>query len=82
MANVKTYSVKTDGNMKLSTNFVVKEFQCKDGTDQVLIDPGVVKLSQAFHDILGIQSIYVLLIRQIHKKDFILPSRFNPSHRQ
>ena len=53
MANVKTYSVKTDGNMKLSTNFVVKEFQCKDGTDQVLIDLDLVKLLQAIRDKLG-----------------------------
>lgn len=53
MANVKTYSVKTDGNMKLSANFVVKEFQCKDGTDQVLIDLDLVKLLQAIRDKMG-----------------------------
>ena len=53
MANVKTYSVKTDSNMKLSANFVVKEFQCKDGTDQVLIDLDLVKLLQAIRDKMG-----------------------------
>ena len=39
--------------MKLSANFVVKEFQCKDGTDQVLIDLDLVKLLQAIRDKMG-----------------------------
>lgn len=36
--SVKTYSLKTDGNTKLSTNFTVKEFKCNDGSDTILID--------------------------------------------
>lgn len=39
-------------------------------TDKVLIDLELVKLPQAIRDILGIQGIYELLIRQIHKEKF------------
>lgn len=53
MANVKTYSVKNDGNLILSTNFVVKEFRCLDGIDEVLIDLDLVKLLQAIRDKMG-----------------------------
>lgn len=37
-------------------------------TNKVLINLELVKLPQAIRDILGIQCIYELLIRQIHKK--------------
>lgn len=43
---VKTYSLKKDGNKKLSTNFKVKEFACKDGSDKVLVDSDLVDLLQ------------------------------------
>lgn len=35
---VKTYSVKKDGDKKVSNHFKVKEFRCKDGADIVKID--------------------------------------------
>lgn len=38
MSNIKTYSVKKDGNTKLSENFAVREFACADGSDTVKID--------------------------------------------
>lgn len=50
MANVKTYYVSTQGNVKLTTNFVVKEFACKDGTDKVLIDLDLVNVLQKIRD--------------------------------
>lgn len=53
MANVKTFSVKADGNLKLSTNFVVKEFRCLDGSDEVLIDLDLVELLQAIRNKMG-----------------------------
>ena len=43
---VKTYSLKKDGNKKLSANFKVKEFACKDGSDKVLVDTELVDLLQ------------------------------------
>lgn len=53
MANVKVYSVKKDGNLKLSPNFIVREFRCIDGTDEVLIDLELVKLLQNIRDKIG-----------------------------
>ena len=35
---IKEFSLKKDGNTKLSEHFLVKEFACKDGSDKVLID--------------------------------------------
>lgn len=50
---VKTYSVKKDGNKKLSNNFTVKEFACKDGSDAVLISEELVNLLQNIRDHFG-----------------------------
>lgn len=50
---VKTYSVKKDGNKKLSTNFKVKEFACKDGSDKILIDTELVELLQNIRNHFG-----------------------------
>lgn len=43
---VKTYSKAKNGNSKLSENFRVYEFACKDGSDKVLIDNRLVSLLQ------------------------------------
>lgn len=43
---IKTYSLKKDGNTKLSENFRVREFACKDGSDKILIDTDLVNLLQ------------------------------------
>lgn len=43
---VKTYSLKADGNTKLSDNFSVSEFACKDGSDTILIDSELVEILQ------------------------------------
>lgn len=42
--SVNTYSLKKHGANKLSENFRVKEFRCKDGTDKILIDTNLVKM--------------------------------------
>ena len=42
--SVKTYSLKKHGNTRLSENFRVKEFRCKDGTDKILIDTNLIKM--------------------------------------
>lgn len=53
MANIKTFSVKADGDKKLSTNFKVKEFKCNDGSDVVKIDLDNVKNLQKIRDHFG-----------------------------
>lgn len=44
--SVKTYSLKNDGNKKLSDNFAVSEFKCNDGSDKILIDTDLVDVLQ------------------------------------
>ena len=36
--SIKSYIVSTDGNVKLTKHFKVKEFACKDGSPVVFID--------------------------------------------
>ena len=50
MPNTKSYSKAKQGNKKLSDNFIVKEFACKDGSDTILIDHDLVPLSQRFRE--------------------------------
>lgn len=50
---VKSYSLRKDGKTKLSANFRVREFACKDGNDTVLIDMGLVVVLQAIRDHFG-----------------------------
>ena len=50
---VKTYSLKKDGSNKLSANFVVSEFACKDGSDKVLIDTELVEILQKIRNYFG-----------------------------
>lgn len=40
---VQTFSKKANGEQKLSENFKVKEFACKDGSDKILIDVNFVQ---------------------------------------
>jgi hypothetical protein len=51
---VGVYSLRVDGGKKLSPNFTVKEFRCKDGSDMVLIDEELVKILQKFRDHFGV----------------------------
>ena len=53
MAEVQTYSVKTDGSKMLSKNFTVKEFACNDGSDTVLVADELVTLLQNIRDHFG-----------------------------
>lgn len=50
---IKAYSLAKNGSKKLSANFAVKEFRCKDGTDPIFIDDALVKLLQNIRDHFG-----------------------------
>ena len=50
---VKTYSLKKDGDIKLSENFKVKEFRSRDGADKILIDEKLVSLLQEMRNEFG-----------------------------
>lgn len=43
---IRTYSVYSQGGVRLSDNFRVREFACRDGSDKVLIDDALVVLLQ------------------------------------
>jgi uncharacterized protein YcbK (DUF882 family) len=50
---VKTYSVKKDGDTKLSKDFSVREFSCRDGSDSVLVSTELVEILQKIRDHFG-----------------------------
>ena len=53
MVEINAYSKKTDGAKKLSTNFKVSEFACKDGSDAVLVAPRLVMVLQSIRSHFG-----------------------------
>lgn len=52
-ASVKVYSKAKNGAVKLSANFKVSEFACKDGTDTVFVAPELVTLLQKIREHFG-----------------------------
>jgi len=50
---LKAYSLKKDGNIQLSSNFRVKEFACKDGSDPIFINSELVDVLQKIRDHFG-----------------------------
>lgn len=53
MVEINAYSKKKDGGKKLSTNFTVKEFACKDGSDAVFVAPRLVMVLQSIRSHFG-----------------------------
>lgn len=47
---IKAYSKAKDGEKKLSPNFRVREFACRDGSDPIFIDTDLVDLLQKIRD--------------------------------
>lgn len=50
---VQVWSKAKNGAVKLSANFKVSEFACKDGSDTVFINPGLVTVLQKIRDHFG-----------------------------
>ena len=50
---IKEFSLKNDAELKLTDNFKVKEFACKDGSDKVLIDTDGVHFLQKMRSCTG-----------------------------
>lgn len=51
--SVVTYSLKKDGSKKLSENFTVREFRCKDGSDKILVSTDTVQILQRVRNYFG-----------------------------
>lgn len=47
---IQAYSLAKDGNKKVSANFSVREFRCKDGSDPIFIDSELVDILQKIRD--------------------------------
>ena len=50
---VVRFSYREHGNLPLSKNFKVREFRCKDGSDEILIDMALVRYLQQIRDWAG-----------------------------
>lgn len=50
---INAYSLAKDSGKKLSANFTVKEFRCKDGSDPIFIDSELVELLQKIRNHFG-----------------------------
>lgn len=53
MVEINAYSKAKDGGNKLSSNFKVSEFACKDGSDAVLVAPRLVMVLQSIRSHFG-----------------------------
>ena len=62
MGGIRAYSKSKNGNEKLSANFKVKEFACKDGSDPIFVSPELVdilqKIRNHFDKAVNINSAY------------------------
>ena len=54
MVEINAYSKAASGGKKLSTNFTVEEFACKDGSDAVLVAPRLVMVLQSIRSHFGV----------------------------
>ena len=50
---IHAYSKAKEGSKKLSANFSVKEFACKDGSDVVFVSPDLVEILQKIREHFG-----------------------------
>ena len=79
---VKTYSLKKDGNEKLSAHFKVKEFRCKDGSDKILIESGLVKYLEKIYDHFNCSSITISSAYRTPKHDKAVGGKGSGNHVQ
>lgn len=50
---INRYNLRTDGNIKLTPHFKVKEFACKDGSDIIQIDDDLLEILESLRLKLG-----------------------------
>lgn len=51
--NAKGYSLAKDGTKQITSNFKVREFACKDGSDVIFVSDELVKVLQQIRDHFG-----------------------------
>ena len=50
---LEVFSLAKEGNERLSANFTVQEFRCRDGSDPVFVDTRLVQVLQSIRDHFG-----------------------------
>ena len=56
---VKEYSLKRDGEKKLSEHFRVREFKCKDGSDKILVNEELPKVLEQLRQKVGSDAVII-----------------------
>ena len=59
MSEIKTFSMKTDSDKKLSEHFTVREFACHDGSDTVKIDMQLIRQLETIRAHFGGKPIHI-----------------------
>ena len=72
---IKQYSLKKDGAKWLSPAFRVREFRCRDGSDTILIDEGLVVLLQCIREHFGKPVTITSGYRTEHYNHVTLPAK-------
>ena len=56
---LKCYSLAKNGVTKLSKNFRVREFRCRDGSDVIFVDTDLVDVLQKIRDHFGVSITFI-----------------------
>lgn len=78
--SVKKYSFKKDGETKLSPHFKVREFRCKDGTDKILIESGLIEFLEKVYAHFDCSKINITSGYRTSKHDKAVGGRGAGSH--
>ena len=72
---IKQYSLKAGSAKQLSPAFRVREFRCRDGTDTILIDEGLVVVLQCIREHFGKPVTITSGYRTEHYNNVTLPAK-------
>ena len=72
---IKQYSLKKDKAKRLTPNFTVYEFRCRDGSDTVMIDESLVVLLQCIREHFGKAITITSGYRTEHYNNVTLPAK-------
>lgn len=72
---IKQYSLKKDKAKRLTPNFTVYEFRCRDGSDTVMIDESLVVLLQCIREHFGKPVTITSGYRTEHYNNVTLPAK-------
>ena len=77
---VKTFSLKRDGETKLSEHFKVKEFRCKDGSDEIKIEMNMIPILEKIHAHFGASAVNIVSGYRTPKHDKAVGGKGSGNH--